>query len=108
MPLLPYLYHAEGRLGVFMGYSRDIHGVFICIGYVSVMYRLCVGNVTEEKRSEGVNKEDNESNKHPCAGAQRSKRSKPKTRSVVDEEDNINNHSVAPTLCHGGGYIYQQ
>ena len=42
-----------------MGYSRGIHGVFICIGYVSVMYRLCVGYVTEEKSSEGVNKEDN-------------------------------------------------
>ena len=67
------------------------------------MYRLCVGNVTEEKSSEGVNKEDNESNKHPCAGAQRSKLSKPKTRSVVDKEDNTNNHSVAPTLCHGEG-----
>ena len=86
-----------------MGYSRGIHGIFICIGYVSVMYRLCVGNVTEEKRSEGVNKEDNESNKHPCAGAQRSKLSKPKTRSMVDKEDNTNNHSVAPTLCHGEG-----
>ena len=43
-----------------MGYSRGIHGVFICIGYVSVMYLLCVGNVTEEKSSEGVNKEDND------------------------------------------------
>ena len=41
------------RYGVFMGYSRGIHGVFICIGYVSVMCRLCVGNVTEKKSSEG-------------------------------------------------------
>ena len=42
-------------------------------------------------------------NKHPCAGAQRSKLSKPKTRSVVDKEDNLNNYFVAPTLCHGEG-----
>ena len=43
-----------------MGYSWDTRGIYVCIGYVSVMYRLCVGNVTEEKRSEGggVNKED--------------------------------------------------
>ena len=86
-----------------MGYSWDIHGVFICVGYVSVMYRLCIGYATEEKSSKGVNKEDNESNKHPCAGAQKSKLSKPKTMSVVDIEDNTNNHSVAPTLCHGEG-----
>ena len=86
-----------------MGYSWDIHGVFMGYSYVSVMYRLCVGNVTEEKSSEGGDKEDNESNKHPCAGAQRSKLSKPKTRSMVDKEDNTNNHSVAPTLCHGEG-----
>ena len=39
-----------------MGYSWDIHGVFICVGYVSVMYRLCVGYVSEEKSSEGVTK----------------------------------------------------
>ena len=62
---------ANSSLGRGMGYSRGIHGVFICIGYVSVMYRLCVGNVTEDTGSEGVNKEDNESNKHPCAGAQK-------------------------------------
>ena len=37
-----------------MGYSGGIHGVYVCVGYVSVMYRLCVGNVTEETRSEGV------------------------------------------------------
>ena len=86
-----------------MGYSWDIHGVYVCVGYVSVMYRLSVGYVTEETRSKGVNKEDNESNKHPCAGAQKSKLSKPKTMSVVDIEDNTNNHSVAPTLCHGEG-----
>ncbi len=35
-------------LGVFMGYSRSIHGIFICIGYVSVMYRLCIGYISEQ------------------------------------------------------------
>ena len=30
-----------------MGYSGSIHGVFICIGYVSVMYRLCIGTHSE-------------------------------------------------------------
>jgi hypothetical protein len=33
--------------GVFVEYLWDIHGVFICIGYVSVMCRLCVGYVSE-------------------------------------------------------------
>ena len=33
-----------------MGYSWGIHGVFICIGYVSVMYRLCIGYVSEQTR----------------------------------------------------------
>ena len=41
-----------------MGYSWGTRGIYVCVGYVSVMYRLCVGNVTEEKRSDGVNKED--------------------------------------------------
>ena len=71
-----------------MGYSWDIHGVFICVGYVSVMYRLCIGYVTEETRSKGVNKEDNESNKHPCAGAQRSKLSKPQAGIFINNGDN--------------------
>ena len=35
-----------------MGYSWDIHGVFICVGYVSGMYRVCIGNGTEQKRGE--------------------------------------------------------
>ena len=40
----------EGRgiRGVFMGYSWDIHGVYICIGYVSGMYRVCIGNISKE------------------------------------------------------------
>ena len=39
------------RLGIFIEYSWGIHRVFICIGYVSVMCRLCIGYVTEEKKS---------------------------------------------------------
>ncbi len=35
------------QFGIFIGYSWGIHGVFICIGYVSVMYRLCIGYVSE-------------------------------------------------------------
>ena len=78
-----------------MGYSRGIHGVFICIGYVSVMYRLCIGYVsvmcrlcvgyaTEHTGSEGVNKEDNIDNSSYLAFA----------RTII---------TVVPTLCHGEG-----
>ena len=65
---------ANSSLGRGMGYSWGIHGVFMGYSYVSVMCRLCVEGNKERER---VNKEDNESNKHPCAGAQRSKLSKP-------------------------------
>jgi hypothetical protein len=37
--------------GLFVGYSQSIHGIFICIGYVSVMYRLCIGYVSVKRRS---------------------------------------------------------
>ena len=50
--------YSRGIRGIFVGYTWDIRMCRLCIGYVSVMYRLCVGNVTEETRSEGVNKED--------------------------------------------------
>ena len=30
---------------VFVDYSWDIHGIFICVGYVSGMCRLCIGCV---------------------------------------------------------------
>ena len=40
--------HAKMRLGVFIGYSWVIHGIYICIGYVSVMYRLCIGYISEQ------------------------------------------------------------
>ena len=45
----------EGRgiRGVFIGYSWSIHGVYVCIGYVSGMYRVCIGNVSEHTRCEG-------------------------------------------------------
>ncbi len=33
-------------LGVFMGYSRSIRGIFTGYSYVSVMCRLCVGYVS--------------------------------------------------------------
>ena len=29
--------------GVFVGYSRGIHMYRLCVGYVSVMYRLYIG-----------------------------------------------------------------
>ena len=70
------------RHGVFTGYSWGIRGVHVGYTYVSVMYRLCIGYVSEETRSEGVNKKDNENYKHPCAGAQKSKLSKPKTMGI--------------------------
>ena len=48
--------HRDLKIGVFAEYSGSIHGVFICIGYVSVMYRLCIGYVSEHTRSlEGKN-----------------------------------------------------
>ena len=78
--LLLYHYALRGIHGVFVG----IHGVYICIGYVSVMYRLCVGNVTEHTSSEGVNKEDNIDNYSYLAFA----------RTII---------TVAPTSCHGEG-----
>ena len=31
--------------GVFIEYSWSIHRVYVCVGYVSGMYRVCVGNV---------------------------------------------------------------
>ena len=49
-----------GIHGVFMGYSLSIHGVYVCIGYVSGMYRVCIGNMLkatgrEEYGKGGVN-----------------------------------------------------
>ena len=32
--------------GVFMGYTWGIHGIYVCIAYVSGMYRVCIGNVS--------------------------------------------------------------
>ena len=53
--------------GVFVGYSRDIRGVFICIGYVSVMCRLCIGYATEHTGSEGGRFINNENNDNNCS-----------------------------------------
>ena len=39
-----------------MRYSQSIHGIFICVGYVSGMYRVCVGYVLEHIGSEWVGK----------------------------------------------------
>lgn len=38
--------------GVFVGYSQSIRGVYICIGYLSVIYRLYIGYVSEQMRRE--------------------------------------------------------
>ncbi len=33
--------------GVYAGYSWGIHGIYVCIGYVSGMYRVCIGKVSK-------------------------------------------------------------
>ena len=43
---------AQCQRGIFVGYSWGIHGVYVCIGYVSGMYRVCIGNVSECSMSE--------------------------------------------------------
>ncbi len=42
--------------GIYAEYSWGIHGIYVCIGYVSGMYRLCIGYATEYTGSEGVAK----------------------------------------------------
>ncbi len=39
--------HRDPCLGVFIGYTRDIRGVFMGYTYVSGMYRVCIGKVSE-------------------------------------------------------------
>ena len=39
--------------GVYAEYSWDIHGIYVCIGYVSGMYRVCVGKVLKGTGREG-------------------------------------------------------
>ena len=46
--------YSWGIRGVFVGYSRSIHGVYVCIGYVSGIYRVCVGKAWEQTGCEGV------------------------------------------------------
>ena len=48
--LLLYYYALWGIHGLYVGYSGSIHGVFICIGYVSGMYRECVETYGVQKR----------------------------------------------------------
>ena len=43
----------RGIRGVYAEYSWGIHGIFICIGYVSGMYRVCIGNVLKGTGREG-------------------------------------------------------
>ena len=38
--------HRDLKIGVFMGYSRSIRGIFTGYSYVSVMCRLCIGYVS--------------------------------------------------------------
>ena len=45
---------------IYAEYSWGIHGIYVCIGYVSGMYRVCIGNMLkatgrEEYGEGGVN-----------------------------------------------------
>ena len=40
--------HLKNILVGALGYSWGIHGIYVCIGYVSGMYRVCIGNVSKE------------------------------------------------------------
>ena len=48
---------------IYAGYSWGIHGVYVCIGYVSGMCRVCVGKASKdtgsEKGSQGHGKRGN-------------------------------------------------
>ena len=37
---------------IYAGYSWGIHGIYVCIGYVSGMYRVCVGKASKDTGSE--------------------------------------------------------
>ena len=39
--------------GAYAGYSWSIRGIYVCIGYVSGMYRVCIGNVSKGTGREG-------------------------------------------------------
>ena len=51
--LFPFSYRWTLR-GVFIEYSRDIHMYRLCIGYVSVMCRLCIGKASEHTQRKWV------------------------------------------------------
>ena len=36
-----------GIHGIYTGYSGSIHGVYICIGYVSGVCRVCIGKMSK-------------------------------------------------------------
>ena len=42
--------HTSLCYGVFTGYSRDVHGVFMEYSYVSGMRRVCIGYVSGMRR----------------------------------------------------------
>ena len=48
---LMLFYYSKPLDGVFVGCSRGIRRLYVCIGYVSVMYRLCIGNGSEDTGS---------------------------------------------------------
>ena len=68
-----------------MGYSWGIHGVFICIGYVSGMYRVCVGKVSKGTGRVGGAMGGHEKRNIDIllASSQKSKLSKLKTKRAV-------------------------
>ena len=51
--LFPFSYRWALRW-VFIKYSRDIHMYRLCIGYVSVMCRLCIGKASEHLSASGL------------------------------------------------------
>ena len=50
--LLSFLEALWGIRRAYAGYSWNIHGIYVCIGYVSGMYRVCIGKVSKGTGSE--------------------------------------------------------
>ena len=53
-PILLYYSMAWDIRGAYAEYSGSIHRVYVCIGYVSGMYRVCIGNISKDTRCEWV------------------------------------------------------
>ena len=51
--LLSFLEALWGIRGIYAGYSWSIHRIYVCIGYVSGMYRVCIGKVSKGTGSVG-------------------------------------------------------